>query len=322
MRALRGHNASAVLATINPITRGWASYYRSVASSETFTTAGRLPVAAHLQVGLPQPPEQAEALGHQTVLRPVQPVQAQPVGVRRPRPAAPTSPGSPGPRIVRHRKVIGGASPDDPALTDYWDQRRGRNQPPLDRSTLRLLKRQHGRCAICADLLLHADREPHTPDEWQQWHRTTRKAITRQPHRTRTAHGTPDDTRLIHTYCQRRATGAAARNRHLHSPEPPSGACLSRMRLTSRTSGSEGAGAQQCVPATRLNGQFPTWSTWTFGNCRIWTGDQASPQLYAIGDTTVKCSSYHNIAVYTELLRNGALVATSANPYSYFPNTS
>jgi hypothetical protein len=38
----------------------------------------------------------------------------------------------------------------------------------------------HGGRVICADLLLHADREPHTPEEWQQWHRTTRKAITPQ----------------------------------------------------------------------------------------------------------------------------------------------
>jgi RNA-directed DNA polymerase len=96
--------------------------------------------------------------------------------------------------IIRHRKVTGRASPDDPALTAYWNQRRARNQPPLDRSTLHLLKVQHGRCVICADLLLHADREPHTPEEWQQWHRTTRKAITRQL----------IVARLIHTYCQRR----------------------------------------------------------------------------------------------------------------------
>jgi RNA-directed DNA polymerase len=108
---------------------------------------------------------------------------------------------------IRHRKVTGRASPDAPALTAYWNQRRGRNQAPLDRSTLRLLKRQRGRCALCADLLLHADREPHTPGEWQRWHRTTRKAITRQliPPGQGT---TPDDARLIHTYCQRRATGA------------------------------------------------------------------------------------------------------------------
>lgn len=38
MRRLRGQNASAVLAAINPITRGWASFYRSVVSKQTFTT--------------------------------------------------------------------------------------------------------------------------------------------------------------------------------------------------------------------------------------------------------------------------------------------
>jgi len=111
--------------------------------------------------------------------------------------------------IIRHRKVTGRASPDDPALTSYWNQRRGRNQPPLDRSTLHLLKVQHGRCAICADLLLHASREPHTPEEWQQWHRTTRKAITRQLI-VASGQGMPDGTRLVHTYCQRRATGTGS----------------------------------------------------------------------------------------------------------------
>ena len=70
-----------------------------------------------------------------------------------------------------------------------------------------------------------------------------------------------------------------------------------------------------------VNGQFPTLSTTTWKDCRIWAGDQASPQLYAIGDTTVLCNSYHNIAVHTRLYRNGVLIATSANPYSYFSNT-
>lgn len=37
MRSLRGHNASTVLATINPIVRGWASFYRAVVSKKTFT---------------------------------------------------------------------------------------------------------------------------------------------------------------------------------------------------------------------------------------------------------------------------------------------
>ncbi len=35
-RTLRGANAAAVLAKINPIVRGWANYYRAAASSRTF----------------------------------------------------------------------------------------------------------------------------------------------------------------------------------------------------------------------------------------------------------------------------------------------
>ena len=139
MRRLRGQNASAVLATISPITRGWASFYRSVVSKKTFATVDDYMWKLTYKWACRSHPGQTEALGHQTVLRPVQPVQAQQVGVRRrhqrrlPAPMVWTP-------IIRHRKVTGGASPDDPALTDYWNQRRGRNQPPLDRSTLRLLK--------------------------------------------------------------------------------------------------------------------------------------------------------------------------------------
>ena len=36
IRALRGSNAPAVLAKINPIARGWANYYRGAASSRVF----------------------------------------------------------------------------------------------------------------------------------------------------------------------------------------------------------------------------------------------------------------------------------------------
>lgn len=57
-------------------------------------------------------------------------------------------------------------------------------------------------------------------------------------------------------------------------------------------------------------------------NCTITVGDQYSPSHYAIGDTTVKCSSYHNIWVYTQLYRNGTLIANSPYPYNYHPSTA
>jgi RNA-directed DNA polymerase len=111
--------------------------------------------------------------------------------------------------IVRHRMVAGTASPDDPSLTDYWTRRRRRNKPPVDPVMLRLLRAQHGRCPLCQGLLLHADHEPQSPQEWEQWLTATRKAVRRHAV-TAWAAGTPDErvaTRLIHAHCHRRIAG-------------------------------------------------------------------------------------------------------------------
>jgi RNA-directed DNA polymerase len=208
IRRLRGQNVSAVLAAICPITRGWASFYRSVVSKETFTSVDDYLWKLTYKWACRSHPNKPRYWVSKRYFGQFNPSRRNmwvfgDVASGAYLPLMAWTP------IVRHRKVTGGASVDDPALTDYWNQRRGRNQPPLDRSTLRLLKVQHGRCAICADLLLHADREPHTPEEWQQWHRTTRKAITRQLIIARGRDGTPGETRLIHTYCQRRTSAGA-----------------------------------------------------------------------------------------------------------------
>ena len=67
--------------------------------------------------------------------------------------------------IERHVLVKGGASPDDPALAEYWAERRQKVKPPLDSYTLRLLTRQDGRCPLCGDHLLTADQPPQSPQE-------------------------------------------------------------------------------------------------------------------------------------------------------------
>jgi RNA-directed DNA polymerase len=165
--------------------------------------AGRPCVEAGLQVGQIHALEQADALGECPVLRPVQPGQARHVDLRQPgtgfylRKFAWTP-------IVRHRLVAGTASPDDPYLTDYWSQRRQRNPPPVGTTTLRLLRAQHGRCPLCKGLLLHADREPQSPREWEQWLMGTRTAI-RKHAITMWGAGTPHErvaTRLIHVHCR------------------------------------------------------------------------------------------------------------------------
>ena len=51
---------------------------------EVLPVTGQLPVAATLQVGSPQAPQEGPEMGYRPLLRPVQPDQAQPVGLRRP----------------------------------------------------------------------------------------------------------------------------------------------------------------------------------------------------------------------------------------------
>ena len=78
--------------------------------------------------------------------------------------------------------VKGGASPDDPALTDYWAERRRKIKPPVDGYTLRLLTKQDGRCQLCGDELLSADQPPESPSEWERWWLlVTRKAMGPYP---------------------------------------------------------------------------------------------------------------------------------------------
>jgi RNA-directed DNA polymerase len=66
--------------------------------------------------------------------------------------------------IRRHVMVKGWASPDDPDLAGYWENRRRRNGPPLDAGTLSLLGRQQNRCPSCGDLLIDATHLPASPE--------------------------------------------------------------------------------------------------------------------------------------------------------------
>ena len=126
-------------------------------------------------------------------------------------------------KIIRHQMVTGTSSPDDPALTGYWDQRRRRKPLPLNKATLRLLQAQRGRCPLCGEFLLHADDQPQSPNEWEQWLRATRRAIKKDQIVRRGQLGRPDDnaSRLVHAHCQRRK--AAGKSTAFLRAREPSG---------------------------------------------------------------------------------------------------
>jgi RNA-directed DNA polymerase len=231
MRTLRGANASAVNARLNPIIRGWACYYRTVVSAKVFNALDTYVWKLTYRWAL---------RGHRN--KPKTWVVDRYYGAFN---TARTDRWVFGDRdsgaylikfswipIVRHQMVKATASPDDPALTDYWRQRRRRRKPPpMDQPTLRLLKEQDGRCPLCGDYLLHADHEPQSPEEWEQWFIAIRKALRRQ---AITLHGDGRDDQhhhLLHTDCHQRHQAETAPAQHASAPPAsPRGACLSRVR--------------------------------------------------------------------------------------------
>jgi RNA-directed DNA polymerase len=204
--AMRGANADALIARLNPIITGWAAYYRIGVSKHAYGT-----LDAHLwrlawkwaNFSHPNKPRRWIITRHFGMFNPAR-QDKWVLGSRETgfylRKFAWT-------KIVRHRMVAGRASPDDPALTGYWQQRRRRDRLPVDPATWHLLRRQRGRCPLCRGLLLHADRQPQSPEEWQQWHTATRKAIRKHAIDSVTDLGTPDGRvayHLIHAHCRRR----------------------------------------------------------------------------------------------------------------------
>src|SRR5450756_2596740 len=199
MRALRGANAPAVLKRLNPIIRGWAAYYRTVVSSKIFHALDEYmwkllyKWAKHSHPNKPRSWIVSRYFGEFNRSR-------QDRWVFGDRESGAYLAKFAWTKIVRHQLVKGRSSPDDHALIQYWVDRRHKGPPlPMDRTSLHLLFIQHGRCPVCQGLLLHADRPPQSPQEWEQWLTATRKAVAKS-YLTMQGDDKPDETklRLIH----------------------------------------------------------------------------------------------------------------------------
>jgi RNA-directed DNA polymerase len=216
MRTLRGGNATAVIAALNPVIRGWAAYYQGVVSSRLFGSLDSYmwkllyKWAAWRHKNKPKHWIVGRYFGKFNKVRNDRWVFGD-------RDSGAYLVKFSWTAIQRHVMVKGAASPDDPALAGYWAERRKKIKPPLDRYTLHLLSRQDGQCPLCGDPLLSAGQPPQSPEQWERWWlHVTRRAIASS---YLTHHGRPgspgdDHTRLVHASCQR---GLQAR--HCRKPE-------------------------------------------------------------------------------------------------------
>ena len=222
MRALRGANSDGVIRTLNPIIAGWAAFYRIGVSSRAFQALDhhvwRL-TYKWSRLAHPNKSRRWVVNRHFGMFNPARRDRwvfgSRTTGYYL-RKFAWT-------KIVRHQLVTGTASPDDPSLTEYWARRRRRSKPPVATAILRLARAQDGRCPVCRGLLLHADREPQSPQEWEQWLSTIRKALRKHAISAMPRKGRPDDRaaiRLIHAHCHRRITNDGGETGQLHACEP------------------------------------------------------------------------------------------------------
>lgn len=229
MRSLRGSNAMAVIARLNPIVRGWAAYYRGVVSSKIFSSLDnyvwRLTYkwATHTHPTKPKKWIARRYFGKFNKFRNDRWVFGD-RGATSDRGQTPCLVKFSWTNIVRHQMVIGGASPDDPDLIDYWATRRRRVTPPLDTFNLRLLARQDGRCPLCGDHLLLADQPPQSPLAWERWWLTiARRAIAADYLTHHGQPGTPDGhrTRLVHASCHSRLQARQHSRKPVTQPATP-----------------------------------------------------------------------------------------------------
>jgi RNA-directed DNA polymerase len=214
VRSMHGANAAAVVFRLNPVVRGWSAYYRSVVSGRVFT--GLDHHVWHLTYRWARRSHPNKSRGwvatryfgkfHKS---------RQDRWVFGDRDSGAYLAKFAWTKIVRHVPVHGGASPDDPALTEYWTERRRRKKaPPVDEHTARLLRSQGGRCPACGELLLHAEHEPRSPREWEQWFMTVRRMLAKQ-HIVEQVDGQARTFyRLLHAHCRRQILAGRA----VHQP--------------------------------------------------------------------------------------------------------
>jgi len=200
LRSLRGFNAEAVIRRLNPIIRGWANYYRTHVAAEIFDELDqylwRLTYkwARFSHANKSASWVTARYFGKFNRSR-------QDRWVFGDRHSGAYLHRFSWTSIVRHQTVWQRASPDDPALADYWARRRSRSLLPITNTHRWLLKAQDGCCLICKTPLF-AD-QPQTPSDWETWLAATRTTITI----VKPVTDTPDeaDHRLIHARCANRS---------------------------------------------------------------------------------------------------------------------
>lgn len=202
---LDGHNnigPDVVIATLNPILRGWANYYKHGVSAEVFAYFDHRMVQMLIRWAKRRHPSKGPRwvvrryFGRQGGDRWVFTAKAKD---RRGMSKVVQLYRLSTTRIVRHTKVKGTASPDDPRLAAYWEERRtkyGKSYYVPESKLFLVAAGQRWKCPNCGEHLFSGDNRIHIH------------------HREQVKHGGTDEQgnlRLLHAACHENVHGRPVR---------------------------------------------------------------------------------------------------------------
>jgi RNA-directed DNA polymerase len=221
MRRLRGSNAKAVIAALNPVIRGWTSYHRCMVSSAIFTSLENYTWKLTWKWARHSHPDKTGVWVKNRYYGAFCPSRHD-NWVFGDRETGYYLQKHAWTRIRRHVTVRGAASPDDPDLAGYWNYRRRTHGLPLDPGTQALLAQQKFCCPACGNPLLDVLRLPAGPQGWQDWwYGVTRAAARHAASASGQQSGTGTGPReastvLMHATCHR-----SLQRQRRQSPAPP-----------------------------------------------------------------------------------------------------
>ncbi len=182
---LRGTNVQAVLRALNPIIRGWAHYHRINVASMTFRALDNWMFHREVRFLKRTHPSKPASWTRARYFGPLNPRRRDRwvFGDKR----------TGGYllkfawfKIERHTLVQGTASPDDPALRDYWAERQTTQSKDLPPRKQRSARAQHHVCPLCGESL-------HNGEDLHEHHVHGRR--------------NSDAVILVHLYCHQQVHG-------------------------------------------------------------------------------------------------------------------
>lgn len=206
VKALRGAPAEQVVRSLNPLIKGWATYYRGVVSTETFASLDHHVWRLTWKWARWRHPKKSKAWIVDRYWGKFHP-QRNDRWVFGDKDTGRYLYKFAWTRIVRHIPVKGTASKDDASLSEYWASRtRKRKHPQADGPNVYLAARQKGLCPLCGlDLIAGAGYEPDDVREWARWFDAKARTLNRHHVVYRSRGGSDDRSNLvlIHTECHR-----------------------------------------------------------------------------------------------------------------------